>query len=220
MNLIHRTATRLAIVVAGALFCVACETTASDQGTATAKNITKAADSIQAGIGHLDATLASLNALVNQPAADLGPQFKTFSKNLDSLDSTATDVREATAGMEQKGAAYFAEWDKQIAAITNEDIRERSMERRKEVEANLADLRKDYTEARDTFQPLMSDLKDIHTALSADLTMQGVDAVKKSVKKVNDEAPDVKENLEEVSASFRELGVRMSKSGPPPAQPK
>jgi methyl-accepting chemotaxis protein len=121
--------------------------------------------------------------------------------------------------MEGKGAAYFADWDAQIAAIANEDIRERSMERKKEVEENFADLRKDYTEARDAFQPMMNDLKDIRTALSADLTMQGLDSVKKSVSKVNGLAEDVKENLEELSASFRELGVRLSKSGPPPTTP-
>lgn len=206
---------RLTPFLVFAFLAGACQS--SSKGDATSKNVTKAADGIQLGIGQLDATLAALNGLVNEPGADLGPQFKAFSKSLDTLDSTAKKVRDAAASMDAKGKAYFAEWDTQIAAIQNEDIRERSAERRKAVEANFTEIQGEYGKSRDAFRPLMNDLLDIRTALDADLTMNGLGAVKKTVKRVSKEAEDVKETLQELAESFREMGVSMSKAGP--AQP-
>jgi uncharacterized phage infection (PIP) family protein YhgE len=206
--------------IALALLASACQSSSGGKGEATGKNVTKAADEIQLGIGHLDATLAALNGLVNEPAPDLGTQFKAFSKHLDQLDATAKKVRETAASMDAKGKAYFADWDTQIAIIQNEDIRERSADRRKAVEAAFSKIQGEYGEARDTFRPLMNDLLDIRTALAADLTMDGVSAIKKSVKKVSGEAEDVKENLQELADGFRKLGVSLSKSGPPKPAPE
>jgi len=203
-----------------ALVSSACQSATEGKGAATGKNITRAADAIQTGIGQLDATMTALTTLVNQPAAELGPQFDVFASNLDALDSTAKQVSEATAGMQEKGKAYFADWDAQIAAIQDEDIRERSAERRKTVEKELEEIRAEYEKARDTFHPLMGALQDIRKALEADLTMDGLDAVKKSVKKTNNNAADVKESLQELADSFRKVGVRMSMSGPAKAPEK
>jgi len=192
-----------------ALLASACQSSAGS-GEATGKNVIKAADGIQLGITQLDATLAALTSLVNEPGQDLEPQFKAFSKNLDQLDSTAKKVRDASASMDGKGKAYFADWDKQVAAIQNEDIKERSAERLKAVEAAFSKIQSQYGEARDTFKPLLNDLLDIRTALKSDLTQEGVAAAKKPVKKVNSEAEDVRENLQELADSFRKLGVKMS----------
>ena len=215
-----RRTSKIAPFLGLALLAGACQSTTGDKGAATGKNITRAADEIQTGIGQLDATVAALTQLVNEPGADLAPQFKSFSKSLDQLDATAKSVRESTAAMEANGKAYFAEWDKQLAAIHNEDIRERSEERRKAVEARLSEIKEEYQAARDAFHPLMADFKDIRTALEADLTMSGLDAVKKSVKKTNDKAEDVKESLTQLAESFHKVGVSLSKVGPAPQPAK
>ena len=198
-----------------AILSGACAST-DNQGAAAGSDITKAADEIKIGLGQLDATLLSLNTLVNEPPADLEAQYKVFTKNLDQLESTAKRVREATESMEARGQAYFADWDTQIAAIQNEDLRSRSAERREAVEASFSEIREDYRSAQEEFQPLMNDLRDIRTALGADLTMDGLDAVKKTTKHANESAEDVKETLEELSAGFRKLGVSLSNAGPAP----
>ena len=209
---LDRKRTILVPFLALALFAGACKSgNASDKGAATGEDITRAANGIQVGIDQLDAVLTSLTSLVNDPAADLDPQFKTFSKHLDELDSTAKKVRDAAADMEVNGKEYFAAWDKQIAAIQNEDISERTAERRHAVEASLNEIKGDYGKSREAFKVLMSDLKDIHTALGADLTMSGIDAIKKSAKKANSSGEDVKESLQELVDTFREVGVKLSK---------
>src|SRR5262245_11464714 len=164
--------------------------------------------------------MTALHGLVNEPATDLEPQFKAFSKGVDQLDATAKKVRDAAAGMDEKGKAYFADWDAQIAGIQNEDIRAGSAERKEAVEANFKDIQAEYGKSRDSFKPLMTNLMDIRTALKADLTMNGLAAIKKSVKTVNGQAEDVKESLVKLEKSFREMGVKMSNAGPQPTPEK
>ncbi|HEX6885799.1 MAG TPA: DUF2959 family protein [Planctomycetota bacterium] len=187
----------------------------SDKGASTGATITKAADQIQRGIEQLDATVAALHDLVEKPAPDLKPQQKAYEKALASLESTAESLSKTAASMDTRGQAYFAEWDTQLAAIQNEDIRERSADRKKSIEASFSKLQKQYGEARDAFRPLLDNLRDVRTALKADLTLAGIDTLKPVVKKVDKEKGSVEKELKEVGEQFRELGVDLSRSGPP-----
>jgi ABC-type transporter Mla subunit MlaD len=199
------------------LLGTACKSAPHDRGAAAGKNVTKAAQQIEVGITQLDATVASLKALVENPAAELKTQYKTFSKNLSNLESTAATVRDVSASMQAKGKAYFTEWDKQIAAIQNEDIRERSAERLEKVGKEFEEIGASYAEAKEKFRPLLADLQDIRTALEAELTTGSLDALKDNAEEIADKADSVKETLQELASSFRDLGVKLSSAGPAPA---
>jgi hypothetical protein len=196
-----------------------CKTETYETGEATGKSIQSAANGIDRGITTLDATMNSLNDLVHHPAPDLAPQFAAFSKNLKQLDSQAEDVRRESGSMESKGKSYFTQWDAQIASITNEDLKARSMERRQEVDARFKQIKADYALARDKFKPLLGNLKDVRSVLSSDLTSSGVATVKPTVETLTKEAADVKTALTDLSAEFRKLGVEIGKVTPPPPPP-
>lgn len=203
----------LALALAPALN--ACQST--DKGAAAGKTVSHAATQVDLGITQLDATLAALEELVKKPAPDLTTQFKTFTKSLGQLESTAKEVSALADTMQDRGKAYFTEWDTQIAAVQNESIRERSAERRQTVSASFDKLHEEYGEVKGEFKPLLDDLRDIRTVLGADLTMDGLKTVKGTVADVADNAKDVKESLQELSKGFRELGVRLERAGPAPA---
>ena len=153
-----------------------CKSETYESGAATGETIRNAADGIDRGITTLDATMASLKDLVENPGADLGPQYKAFAKNVETLDKQAAEVRELATKMEEKGKAYFAQWDQQIASIANEDIKERSQERRKEVDEALEGMKKNYAEAREQFRPLLADLQMQHQRAIVARISQAVDA--------------------------------------------
>jgi len=116
--------------------------------------------------------------------------------------------------MKAKGQAYFQKWEAELASIKNEDIRESSAERRKTIEASFSSLRNNYTEAKSAFEPLLDDLRDIRTALKADLTLSGIETLKSVAKKVDKESGSVSKELKEVADGFRELGLNLSRKGP------
>jgi chromosome segregation ATPase len=209
----------LTALVATLALTTACKSSTGDKGAAAGKSIEQAASEVERGITQLDATVAALKNLVEQPAPDLGPQFKAYTKSLAQLESIAKSVASISAKMDSKGKEYFTKWDEQIAAIQNEAIRERSSERRQAVEASFQKIQNEYAEARDEFKPLLADLQDIRTVLETDLTMEGLAAFKGDVKDIAKKSEPVKESLTELAKSFRDLGVKLSRSGPPAEQP-
>jgi archaellum component FlaC len=180
----------------------ACQTSEPDKGASTGKTVDQAAAEVGATITNLDATVAALNELVERPAPDLNPQFKTYTTNLGMLETSAGKVRDLAATMDTKSQEYFLQWDTQIATVQDEDIRERSEDRKKTIEANFNKIKNEYAEVRNEFKPLLADLQD------------------KTVKKVDDESKDVKESLQEMEKRFHDLGVKLSRTGPAPAPPK
>jgi chromosome segregation ATPase len=212
-----RTHGTCSLALAAALALFACQS--PDKGQTTGASITKNAGLIERGMHELDAVVASLHELVDTPAADLAGQRKAFEKALADVETTSTQVSETAAKMSASGQAYFRDWDAQLATIQNEDIRARSAERKQAIEASFTDLQGEYGEAKSAFEPLLSNLRDIRAALRSDLTLEGLDALKPAVKQVDKQTATVREKLQDLSADFRALGVGMSQTGPPPANP-
>jgi chromosome segregation ATPase len=206
----------LTLALLPALAALACKS--ADKGGETGESITKAADQIELCTQQLDATVAALHAIVDKPATDLTAQRKTYEKALSSLEGTAADLRATAEKMRERGKAYFAEWDQQLASIQNEDIGCAAPTGRKEIEANFSKLQDEYGEAKGSVEPLLADLSDVRTVLKADTTMAGIDGLKPTVKKVDKESGTVGKALKDLGERFRQLGVSLSRSGPKPPE--
>ena len=195
-----------------------CASKGYEQGAATGQALQATAARINQGNASIDAVTTALNNLVNNPSGDLVPRYKAYTDAVAKLRDLALDVKDKAAAMQSKGQSFFAAWDQQLAQIKNEDIRERSADRKKEVQKEFSDINTSYQKARDKFKPFMSNLEDIQTYLGSDLTVGGVQSIKKTADKVNDQAASVKDAITELSKEFQEMGVAMSNAAPPPPQ--
>jgi hypothetical protein len=211
LMIIKHTTAALALCASLAVF--GCKT--ADGGAQTGTTINKAADQVDLAISQLDTTVAALHSMIERPAPDLTVQRDAFEKSLSALESTAKDVSDSSAEMQANGQAYFAKWNEQVESIHNEDIREQSEDRKKTLQASYDKAQKEFGETKSSFDAVLSDLRDIRTALRADLTMHGLDALKSSVKRVDKNAEKSKDSLKDLSARFREVGAELSRSGPP-----
>jgi len=215
-----RLTTGLAACAATLMLAAGCASSGYDKGEKTAQNIQTTATRIAALPAVVDKTLASLDALVNKPQADLRPQFKQYNADLAELESTAKEIGAARRSMGEKGKEFFAAWDAQLAQINNEDIKARSEARKKEVTDKMEAIKRSYAEAETAFRPYMNDLKDIQKYLSVDLTAGGVAAIKDTVAKANKSAIPLKASANKLAEDFKALGVAMSAvtPGAPPAK--
>jgi chromosome segregation ATPase len=183
-------------------------------GSQTSESIMTAAQKLEDGRVQIDKVTVSLDKLANASAgSDLRPLFKDYSANVDKLDSIAKDLKKRADEMRAKGQAYFKEWDKEIADIHNEDIKSRSTQRRAEVEQAFQRINDKSQTLKNEYQPLMSDLQDIRTALNNDLTPGGIATIKPIAERVRSEAISVKDAAGAVADEYKALGVRMSPSG-------
>ncbi len=196
--------------LAAAGFLAGCASSGYEKATDTATSLNKSSDMIAKGNTLIDQTLANLNDLVSNPNPDLRKQFKTFNSSVDKLGSTAQDVASKANDMKSEGAAYFKKWDKEMAAMQNEDIRNRSEARKNEVSSKFARISQQYDETKAAFQPFMSDLRDVQKFLSTDLTAGGLAAIKDIAANANKDAVPLKESLARLSDEFKGLGLSMS----------
>ncbi|HWY32104.1 MAG TPA: DUF2959 family protein [Candidatus Acidoferrum sp.] len=181
-----------------------------DKGNITAANIQATADRVAALPGQLDQTMASFNDLVTNSQSDLRPQYQQFAANVDKVDSTSKEIAADRRTMGEKGKAYLAAWDQQLALIRNPDIKASSQGRRDQVNQQLLDIKKNYVLACDTFKPFLADLKDVKTSLSVDLTTAGLAAVKAPVAKANQDVVPLKASLNQLAGDFKALAESMS----------
>jgi hypothetical protein len=201
-------------VAAATTFITGCQSAGYDEGNKTAADIQAAADRIAAVPAQIDAVVASLNDIVNKPAADLRPQYQLFADNVAKVEASAKAVAAARKSMGEKQKEFFAKWDEQLAQIKNEDIRARSQSRKDEVNKHLLAIKTSYLEAATAFKPFMANVKDVQKYLSVDLTTGGVAAIKDTVTKVNESAVPLNTAIAKVAEEFKALGVSMSSVAP------
>ena len=150
----------------------------------------------------VDATLASLDKIVAQATVDPRKAFKEFEKNVPRVDSAAAKAKKRAAEMKEKGKDYFNQWEKELAAVNDPDIRKLAEERRTKLQAAFAKIRTSMEPARDQFNTWLTDLKDLQKYLGNDLTIGGIDAAKDLIAKNKSAGLAVQQNLDKVIAEL------------------
>jgi hypothetical protein len=115
--------------------------------------------------------------------------------------------------MEEKNAAYLAEWDKQLAAIDYGHIHEISEARRASVTNSLDTIQRRYQESQAAVQPLISYLLDIRRALSTDLTQGGLEALKGVAQNANNNVAKVQTALDALTTELTTFSAGLSSVG-------
>ena len=209
---------QVSALVLAVVWLAGCSTTVYKQGDRAAGSSRTAALEVQTESQALAGTMATLNDLVDKPAADLKPQFGCFSAALDSLVAAAKQGAVMGDQLVRSNAAYFAAWHKQLGTITNADVRSRSEARETEVCNQFNAANHGYLQAQDALRSLIDYLQDIRRALSTDLTVSGVGALKALVSNANTDASKVQASLAQAGTDLTALSNRMSSVGGPSGQ--
>jgi outer membrane murein-binding lipoprotein Lpp len=193
-----------------ALLMAGCASKGYQKASETSSTIEKTARQIHKGNGQIDGVLFALSSLVNNPEANIKPQFDKFDIALSKLEELSNNVNEQAAAMQAQGASYFRTWDEELAKIQNEDIRSRSADRKNVVAGRFDKVRISYVKTKAAFVPFMSDLKDIRTALATDLTVAGVASIKSTANTAQHNVTPLRESMTELETDFKALGVSIS----------
>jgi hypothetical protein len=193
-----------------ALLLAGCASAAYHKGNAAARSMDAAAADVRAESNALDAAMSSLDDLINKPAPDLKPQLTRFSDSLDRLAAAAKRAEDSGRRMGRKNAAYFADWDKQLAAMKFDAVRTSSQAHETEVTNHVETVNHRYLETESVAEPLISYLQDIRAALRADLTLGGLEAVKTVVNTAGQNADKLKSVFAQLAAELSTSSTSMS----------
>jgi hypothetical protein len=193
-----------------ALAFTGCHSIGYKTGDRTAGTFRQASHALNAESEALDFTISSLNDLVENPATDLKPQFKTYSASLDRLIASVGETDKAVAKLRERSDVYFAAWDSEIEAMNYEAVRDQSESRRLEASNQVYSVVSRYDETQNVVKPLISYFQDIQKALGTDLTADGLSAARSIVENAANNTGKIQSALTQLTAEMIASSGRFS----------
>jgi hypothetical protein len=202
----------LAALAAGAsMLCSGCGTTSGyQQADKTGAGIADFRDELVNGKKAIDATMKALGDIATTATTDPRKPFEQYSKAVANLESTAEKVKKRGDAMKAQGAAYFKQWEAELAQVNNPEIRKLAETRKAKLQETFDNIRK-YTEPLKTqFAPWMASLKDLQKYLGNDLTIAGVDAAKSLFTKATNEGLEVQKAMDALLAELNTVSATIT----------
>ena len=186
--------TTLALVCT--LLVAGCATKGYKQADKTGESINTVRNDVASIKAAVDGSIQALDGL--EAAASTNPRkpYETFVKSVDKVEDAHNTARKHAEEMNQRGTAYFQEWETQIASVQDEEIKKLARERRAKLQETFGTIKTAAQDAKQSFPPFLASLKDLRTALGADLTVQGIDAAKGIFKKTKADGVEVQKHLD------------------------
>ncbi len=188
----------------------ACASSGRSSAESTVTGLGELRGDATAGKTQIKTTIATMDQIEKSESGDLKPLYDSFKKEVANLESLASKARSNGQAMREKGAAYFKTWEEQLGTMTNEDIKKRSEERRKELNALYAELTKSMDACRTSYDKLSTNLSDITKALDLDLSKNGVKNLATPMKSARTNAADVDKAISAVEKNLDALAKEMS----------
>jgi hypothetical protein len=201
----HSLAFSLMLMVGAAAFLGGCAVTGMDRSVKTSNSIQEVENEIVKMDTQLDETAASLDVLLRPGQPDVKKSFDRYANNLVKLENEGNRVLKRMEEMKSQSIEYFAEWEKQGSAYSNPRIRELSEERRLKLAETYAKVPAAGAGIEVTYLAYLSDLKEIQTYLSNDLTPQGLETITPVADKTDRDLRALKESMQPVLAALNEI---------------
>jgi hypothetical protein len=209
----------LALVVSAAgagCLLIGCGTTSGyKQADKTGEGIAEFRYEVLNGKKAIDQTMASLDGIATSASTDPRKAFEQYSKSVANLESTANKVRKRSQDMQAQGKAYFAQWEQQLAQVKNPEIQQLAAQRKAKLNEAFDSIKTVAEPLKAKFDPWMSDLKDLRTYLSNDLTVSGVDAAKGLFKKTKTEGMEVQQSMDALIAELNTIAATITAAKAP-----
>ena len=196
-----------------ALILAGCATSSGyKKADKTGKGINEFRDEVVNLKQAVDGAMASLTKITESAATDPRKSYQDFAKSVDKVETALAKAEKRAADMKATGEAYFKQWEEQIADINNPDIRKLSEDREAKLNELFGKLPPAVEQAKTDFGPFLSDLKDLRTFLSQDLTVGGVNAAKGIITKTRDHGVALQRSLDNLIAETDAVATALTPS--------
>jgi len=115
--------------------------------------------------------------------------------------------------MTAQGKEYFAEWQTEGSAYTNQQIQALSEQRRADLGVVFARISEASVGVKGAIQAYMSDVRDISTFLSNDLTPKGVEAITPIAQRAVRDGDSLKDAINPVLSAIGIASTELDHSG-------
>jgi len=157
----------------------------------------------------LQKTVATYNSITEMTATDLKGAYKDLNKDIADGEKKVADGRPKIDEMNTSAEAYFAAWKASAEAISDPNLRKRSEERLADAKARFDKIAVAGKDARQSFDTLMTDIKDQSKFLGLDLNASAIATLKPDAAKFNGRANAVFAKTDGVTKMYEEYVASM-----------
>jgi hypothetical protein len=169
-------------------------------------------DDIKLVVVQLDATGASLAELMRPGQSDVKKSFELYTTNVTKIEKMEKDFAKHAKEMKTRGENYFAEWQKKGDKYENPEIQALSEQRRIELGKIYGKIAENSVGMDEAFKAYVSDLKEIQSFLSNDLTSKGIEAIAPISRKTVIDGNRLKREINKLQTSIEEARSEMAHS--------
>lgn len=191
------------------LALVGCQTTGVDKADKTVQAMDKQFATIKNASDLITAATNSLNELVEE-GGDMKVEFKAFDKDVKNLISLRDRFRKLENNINSSKSAFTDDWAERQLTIENDELRNRSIERRAEVIAEFDEVNNLIAETKEKFEPWLQKVIDVRTYLENDLNPNGVDSIKDVAPRITKDAKPVKSRIDKLIIELDKLSNAMT----------
>jgi len=204
-----------AIVICGIVLVAACAHKAkgNKQSVKTGTTMEAVEGDYKQAIEQLDITKASLEELVRPGQSDVKKAYEQYAENVDKMEKLGKRLSEHSDNMRVQSKDYFEEWRKQGDTYTNPEIQALSEQRRSDLSAIFDEISNASIGVKGAFKAYMSDITEIRTYLSTDLTPKGVESITPTAEKANADGDRLKLAIEPVLISIGKARAEFAQGG-------
>lgn len=153
----------------------------STTGLERSEAIQTSMESVDENIGgilsQVNAVNSSLSELTRRGQGDIKGSFERFSEEASKLREMEREFVRNADRMESNAEAYFEGWTRSDDQYENPEIKRRSEERRQELSQKYERVNQNSESVKQDLRSYVSDINEIETFLSNDLTSQGINSI-------------------------------------------
>lgn len=179
-----------------------CATTGMERATKTTETTQRVETDYRETSLQIDATNTSLKKLIMASPNDIKEAYDDYAKNVNKMEKLSARLTEHTEKMQSQREKYFAEWDSSYA---NPRIQTLSERRRNQLRQTYAKIPEASIGVKATLNSYLTDIRDIKTYLSNDLSPQGIKAIKPIARNAISDGEMVQESIEPLLEVFEQV---------------
>ncbi|TVR14542.1 MAG: hypothetical protein EA391_12580 [Balneolaceae bacterium] len=151
----------------------------------------------------------SLDKLTNPRQADVRQAYDQYSENVLSIEKLENDFQKHVEEMETNNEIYLSEWKKNSNEYDNPEIQRLSVERYEIVSRAFNKISENNVGINDAFKTYVSDVIEIETFISNDLTNRGIESISPISKEAVHNGKNLKNALLNLQSAIEEARAEM-----------
>ncbi|MCC5942128.1 MAG: hypothetical protein JJU37_11365 [Balneolaceae bacterium] len=204
----------IAILLLAVTFtAAACSTTGMQRSEEVQTDMQNVDNDIKLIVVQLDAINASLAELTKPGQSDAKRAFDVFSDNVSKIEKMEKDFSKHADQMTKSGKAYFEAWDKDKNRYDNPELQRNSDERREALGEIYDRIGENNRGVKEAFKIYVSDVTEIETYVSNDLTTKGITSIASLSDKTVRNGNHLKNEMENLQAAIEDARAEMTQTG-------